>query len=242
VASEQALSSGLPVDIDWWHRFERLLSLRLPDLVGKAVLEVGPFDGYFSFAAERFGAARVVAVDARGRGQLSGTDAFQRTRDALASKVERLEVDPLDICPRTVGEFDVVLLPGVLGHVRRPLQVLEGVASVTKELLVAETPPGIVAMLGAVGFDDVVSYPVSRTSAVRLAGLATLAKVTIDALSFSPTACRRRLIGDAARRALCERRVVAHGRRRAGLDVSRRHSGWQDRDTPEDAPVELVAH
>ena len=217
MASEQALSSGLPVDIDWWHRFERLLSLRLPDLTGKTVLEVGPSDGYFSFAAERFGAARVVAVDARGRGHPGGTDAFQRTRDALASKVESLEIDPLDICPQTVGEFDVVLLPGVLGHVRRPLHVLEGVASVTGELLVAETPPGIVAMLGAVGFDDVVSYPVNRISAVRLAGLAALAKVTIDALSSRPMVCRGRLIGDAAKRALGERRVVIHCRPRTGL-------------------------
>ncbi len=210
MASEQALSLGLPVDIDWWHRFERLLSLRLPDLTGKTVLEVGPFEGYFSFVAERFGAARVVALDAQGRDHVSGTDAFQRTSEALASKVEKLAVDLLDIRPQTVGEFDVVLLLGVLGYVRRPLCILEGAASVTKELLVAETPPGIVPMLDAIGFDEVVSYPVSRVSAVRLAGLPALAKATIDALSSSPMGCRRRLIGDAAKRALGQRRVVTH--------------------------------
>lgn len=37
--------------------------LRLPDLHGKSVLDVGAYDGYFSFAAERLGAARVVALD-----------------------------------------------------------------------------------------------------------------------------------------------------------------------------------
>jgi tRNA (mo5U34)-methyltransferase len=37
--------------------------LRLPDLRDKSVLDVGAYDGFFSFAAERLGAARVVALD-----------------------------------------------------------------------------------------------------------------------------------------------------------------------------------
>jgi tRNA (mo5U34)-methyltransferase len=41
----------------------QLQSLRLPDLHGKSVLDVGAYDGYYSFAAERLGAARVVALD-----------------------------------------------------------------------------------------------------------------------------------------------------------------------------------
>jgi tRNA (mo5U34)-methyltransferase len=40
-----------------------LKSLRLPDLSGKSVLDIGAYDGYYSFAAERLGAARVVALD-----------------------------------------------------------------------------------------------------------------------------------------------------------------------------------
>jgi tRNA (mo5U34)-methyltransferase len=35
----------------------------LPNLVGKSVLDIGSLDGYFAFAAERLGAARVVALD-----------------------------------------------------------------------------------------------------------------------------------------------------------------------------------
>ncbi len=38
-------------------------ALELPDLRGKTVLDVGAWDGYFSFQAERHGAARVVALD-----------------------------------------------------------------------------------------------------------------------------------------------------------------------------------
>lgn len=40
-----------------------LASLCLPDLRGKSVLDVGAWDGFYSFAAERLGAARVVALD-----------------------------------------------------------------------------------------------------------------------------------------------------------------------------------
>ncbi len=40
-----------------------LRSLQLPDLRGKTVLDVGAWDGFYSFEAERRGAARVVALD-----------------------------------------------------------------------------------------------------------------------------------------------------------------------------------
>lgn len=38
-------------------------ALELPDLRGKSVLDIGAWDGYFSFRAEEHGAARVVALD-----------------------------------------------------------------------------------------------------------------------------------------------------------------------------------
>lgn len=40
-----------------------LRNLRLPDLQGKSVLDIGAYDGFFSFAAERLGASRVVSLD-----------------------------------------------------------------------------------------------------------------------------------------------------------------------------------
>ena len=40
-----------------------LESLRLPDLRGKTVLDIGAWDGFFSFEAERRGARRVLALD-----------------------------------------------------------------------------------------------------------------------------------------------------------------------------------
>jgi tRNA (mo5U34)-methyltransferase len=38
-------------------------SLRMPALAGKTVLDIGAWDGFYSFAAERLGAAHVVALD-----------------------------------------------------------------------------------------------------------------------------------------------------------------------------------
>lgn len=40
-----------------------LAALQLPDLQGKSVLDIGAWDGYYSFAAERLGARRVLALD-----------------------------------------------------------------------------------------------------------------------------------------------------------------------------------
>jgi tRNA (mo5U34)-methyltransferase len=41
----------------------KLRDLQLPDLRGKSVLDIGAYDGFFSFAAEQRGASRVVALD-----------------------------------------------------------------------------------------------------------------------------------------------------------------------------------
>jgi tRNA (mo5U34)-methyltransferase len=42
---------------------EELASLRFPPLAGRTVLDIGTWDGFYAFEAERRGAARVVAID-----------------------------------------------------------------------------------------------------------------------------------------------------------------------------------
>ncbi|HEY7932659.1 MAG TPA: DUF1698 domain-containing protein [Solirubrobacteraceae bacterium] len=116
----------------------KLAALELPPLTGKSVLDIGAWDGYFSFAAERLGAARVVALDSVIWHNVSKAP-FELARKQLGSKVEDIELEVLEISPDTVGMFDVVLFMGVLYHMRDPMAALEAVASVTKELLVLET-------------------------------------------------------------------------------------------------------
>jgi tRNA (mo5U34)-methyltransferase len=72
------MSQSVPL---WWHSIDlgqgvvtpgtlsaaflanRIRELNLPDLRGKDVLDIGAYDGFYSFEAERRGARRVVAVD-----------------------------------------------------------------------------------------------------------------------------------------------------------------------------------
>jgi len=143
--------------IRWYHRIDlgdgivtpgvdpspqKLRRLHLPeDLSGKTVLDVGAWDGFFSFEAERRGAERVLATDSYA---WSGVDwgskrGFELARTRLGSTVEDMDVDVLDLSPQSVGVFDVTLFLGVLYHLRHPMLALEKVAAVTRELLILET-------------------------------------------------------------------------------------------------------
>jgi tRNA (mo5U34)-methyltransferase len=130
---------------------ERLTKVQLPeDLSGRSVLDIGAWDGFFSFEAERRRASRVVASDyyawhGVGWGTGQGKAGFQLARDALRSRVEDIDLDVMDLSAERVGTFDVVLLLGVLYHLPNPLLALERVASVTGDLLILET---VVDMVG----------------------------------------------------------------------------------------------
>lgn len=142
--------------IDWFHRIElapglvtdgkidprpRLAGLRLPDdLSGRTLLDVGAWDGFFSFEMERRG-AKVTALDSfswsgEGWGSRAG---FDCAREALGSTVTPVEMEVLDLSPDAIGTFDVVLFLNVLYHMMHPALAIERVASVTRDLLVLET-------------------------------------------------------------------------------------------------------
>jgi tRNA (mo5U34)-methyltransferase len=126
--------------VDRTHR--KLRTLHFPDnLSGKSFLDIGAWDGFFSFEAEKRGAARVLAVDEfiwAGKGWASKAG-FETARKILDSKVEDRLISVYDISPGTIGQFDVVLFSGVLYHLEHPYLALRNVASVTRELLILET-------------------------------------------------------------------------------------------------------
>jgi tRNA (mo5U34)-methyltransferase len=105
------------------------------------VLDIGAWDGVFSFDAERRGASRVLATDSYcWNGEGWGTkEGFDTARRILGSRVEDFEIDVMDLSPERVGTFDVVLFVGVLYHLRHPLLALERVASVSADLLVFDS-------------------------------------------------------------------------------------------------------
>lgn len=108
---------------------------------GKTVLDVGAWDGFYSFEAERLGAKRVLATDYHcwGGPAWGNKDGFDTAYALRGSQVESLEIDAMDIAPENVGQFDVVLFLGVLYHLRHPFLGLEKMAAVCLEHLVVET-------------------------------------------------------------------------------------------------------
>jgi len=121
---------------------KKLPTLELPPrLDGKTVLDVGAWDGFYSFEAERRGAERVLAIDEFvWIGKTWGSkEGFDLARRALGSRVEDRIMSVYDLSPENPGTFDIVLFLGVLYHLRHPILALERLFSVTRELLVLET-------------------------------------------------------------------------------------------------------
>ena len=73
-------------------------------LDGKSVLDVGAWDGFYSFEMERRG-THVLATDHFSwSGPGWGTqDGFKLARDALGSQVADQDIDPLDLTPDAIG-------------------------------------------------------------------------------------------------------------------------------------------
>jgi tRNA (mo5U34)-methyltransferase len=143
--------------ISWFHRIDlgdgrvtpgiddtpaKLARLHLPaDLTGLSVADIGAWDGFFSFEAEKRGAQNVMAIDSycwSGDGWADDSG-FRYAHAALNSKVETLFCEVMDIDADRLGQFDVVLFLGVLYHLKDPLTALEKVAAITRGRLILET-------------------------------------------------------------------------------------------------------
>src|SRR5437016_8447910 len=135
----------------WWHSFElpdgtlirgvcsveglknRIAQFPIPaDLRGKRALDIGAWDGWFSFEMERRG-AEVVAVDC------VEIENFLYAHDARKSRVDYRILDVMDLTPGKLGYFDIVLFLGVLYHLKHPLVGLEKVCELTRDLAIVES-------------------------------------------------------------------------------------------------------
>jgi tRNA (mo5U34)-methyltransferase len=115
------------------HLKSRLARFGLPeDLRGKRVLDIGAWDGWYSFEMEKRG-AEVVAVDC------IEIENFLYIHKLLGSKVDYRILDVFELSPEKIGRFDIVLFLGVLYHLRHPLLALEIVCKLTKELAIVES-------------------------------------------------------------------------------------------------------
>lgn len=147
----------------WYHRIELPGGVVTPglnplnvktygvpdDLGGKRVLDVGAWDGFWSFEALRRGAREVVAIDdfSDFLGQLGAEDrrawqTFDFCREALgygADRCRRTEMSVYDVSEAQLGRFDIVFFFGTLYHLRYPLLALDRLAAVCDEMIVVES-------------------------------------------------------------------------------------------------------
>ncbi len=121
--------------------------LRLPmDLTGKRVLDIGAWDGFYSFECEKRG-AQVLAIDNYNRMEVEeerqfasiANSGFLVAREILESRVEYKDMDVCDLSPDTTGCFDIVLFLGVLYHLKSPMPALERIARVTRGYALVES-------------------------------------------------------------------------------------------------------
>jgi tRNA (mo5U34)-methyltransferase len=111
------------------------------DLRGRSVLDIGAWNGFFSFEAKRRGAGRVLATDSYcwAHPHIHGRETFEIARSALGLEVDAREIDAIDLSAESVGEFDIVLYLGVFYHRYDAIETLAKVARLAKELLIVET-------------------------------------------------------------------------------------------------------
>jgi len=120
-----------------------------PEVRGLRCLDVATSDGFLAFELERRGAAEVLAVDIASHedwdwlprdrdrgpavlGDLSGEKGrgFEVAAAAIGSKVKKHVSSVYDLCPATLGKFDVVVCGWLMLHLRDPFRALEAIRGV----------------------------------------------------------------------------------------------------------------
>lgn len=146
----------------WYHRIKlsdevttpgwapiQMEAYRVPlDLTGKRVLDVGAWDGFWTFEALKRGASEVVAIDdfsddlsSDKSRKATAWEQFDLCRDILGyvDQCRRQECSIYEIMPETFGMFDVVFFFGTLYHCRYPLMAMDRLANVCTDMMLIES-------------------------------------------------------------------------------------------------------
>ena len=130
------------------------------DLTGKRILDIGAWDGYWTWEALKRGAAEVIAIDDFSDTIGAGVDrsnkwtTFDLCREAFGftkqidefiwqndtgQKVKRIERSVYSLCPEVEGIFDVVFFFGTIYHLKHPLLALEKISAICDGSIYIET-------------------------------------------------------------------------------------------------------
>jgi len=145
----------------WYHKIELPYDIVTPgwapinpaaygipdDMSGRRVLDIGSWDGYWTFEALKRGAKEVFAIDdfSDYLGSLNQSDrkaweSFDLCRSALGYSEDvckRIEMSVYDISETNLGIFDTVFFFGTVYHLRHPLLALDKISAVcTRDIYV----------------------------------------------------------------------------------------------------------
>ena len=120
---------------------------RIPDdLTGREVLDVGAWDGYWSFEAGRRGAKFVLAIEdfSDTTGSLTNADRSNHwdTFDLCNSELGYTNIRRVECsvyCLDPIARFDTIFCFGVLYHLKHPLLALEKLRNVCSGAIYIET-------------------------------------------------------------------------------------------------------
>jgi len=129
---------------EWDHLWNPLKEyMKRVDFSNKRVLDVGCWDGLWSFEAEKLGAREVWAIDLNSQRSFSeqGFETFEFAKKHLESKVHYKEVSVYDLEDSFREPFDIVVCFGVLYHLRYPQLGLARIRNILKTggMLLLET-------------------------------------------------------------------------------------------------------
>lgn len=135
----------------WYHRIELPFGIVTPgwspinkeaylvpgDLTGKRILDVGAWDGFWTFEALKRGAQQVVAID--DFSDFMGSDpsirkaweTFDLCKEAFGysdEQCQRIDMSVYDVSKEQLGLFDIVFFFGTFYHLRHPLLALDKLA------------------------------------------------------------------------------------------------------------------
>ena len=128
------LGDGFVTSGQWCLASQQEQAIANIDFRGKKVLDIGCWDGLYSFEAERRGASEVYATDLVSQRPFADNPTFLIAHAARKSNVRYFpKVSVYDIETLGVRDFNIVLFSGVYYHLKDPLRALAMLRRVMKD-------------------------------------------------------------------------------------------------------------
>jgi hypothetical protein len=138
-----------------WRMLENCLDQRLgADRSGLSALDLASHQGWFAVKMAQAGFGRVQGIDAR-RAHVEDSSLIADIYGLQGLSFEQGDIHALD--PRALGQFDVVLMMGLLYHLENPVGALRTCRALCRKLCLIETQivPGMTGWVDYGGYQYV---------------------------------------------------------------------------------------